>query len=241
MLALHERAELAPRDVVARAIHRQIELGEGAFLDAREAIGEEFPEAFSTVFAACMAGGVDPRTQPIPLAPAAHYHMGGVATDATGAASLEGLFAAGECACTGVHGANRLASNSLLEAAVFGRRAGAAAAALTDPSSMPTRAEPGPPLAAKALQTLRRAMSRHAGVVRERDGLSRLLDQIDHLSSANGSAAPLVAAELIAAAALDRTESRGAHFRSDFPELAPTARRTFTALAMAGRARMPAE
>ncbi len=241
MLALHERAELAPRDVVARAIHRQIELGEGAFLDAREAIGEEFPEAFSTVFAACMAGGVDPRTQPIPLAPAAHYHMGGVATDATGAASLEGLFAAGECACTGVHGANRLASNSLLEAAVFGRRAGAAAAALTDPSSMPTRAEPGPPLPAKALQTLRRAMSRHAGVVRDRDGLSRLLDQIDHLSSANGSAAPLVAAELIAVAALDRTESRGAHFRSDFPELAPTARRTFTALAMAGRARMPAE
>ena len=98
MIGLDQRAELAPRDVVARAIHRQIDLGEGAFLDAREAVGEEFPHAFPTVFAACMAGGVDPRIQPIPIAPAAHYHMGGVATDAQGAASVEGLFAAGECA-----------------------------------------------------------------------------------------------------------------------------------------------
>ena len=109
------RLELAPRDVVARAVHAQIVAGRGAFLDATQAVGADFPEQFPAVFAACMAAGVDPRTMPIPVAPAAHYHMGGVSADAEGRTSLEGLYAVGECASTGVHGANRLASNSLLE------------------------------------------------------------------------------------------------------------------------------
>src|SRR6185312_6468510 len=177
----HERAELAPRDVVARAIHRQITGGQGAFLDAREAIGPEFPEAFPTVFAACMAAGLDPRIRPIPVAPAAHYRMGGAWTDADGRTSLEGLWAVGESACTGVHGANRLASNSLLEAAVFGRRAGAAAREAIDLETTPETGAPLPPLPAAELTRLRGLMSRHAGVVRDRAGLNALLGELDTL------------------------------------------------------------
>ena len=238
MAAYDPRAELAPRDIVARAIHRQIAQGDGAYLDAREAIGAEFPHAFPTVFAACMAGGVDPRIQPIPVAPAAHYHMGGAATDAWGATSLAGLFAAGECACTGVHGANRLASNSLLEAAVFGRRAGAAARDLADPGTGPRPVAASPGLPPPALQRLRRAMSRDAGVIRDRTGLTRLLDEIDELRAGHGETPALVAAKLVAAAALDRTESRGGHYRSDYPLAAPEARRTFTTLAEADSHRL---
>src|SRR5262249_36940615 len=104
-------AELAPRDVVARAIHKERQAGRGAFLDARKAIGAHFPEAFPTVFAACMEAGLDPRVDLIPVAPAAHYHMGGIVSDSWGRATLEGLSIAGECASTGAHGANRLASN----------------------------------------------------------------------------------------------------------------------------------
>src|SRR5690606_23778596 len=144
MARYHPAAELAPRDVVARAIHAEREAGRGAFLDATKAVGAHFPDAFPAVFAACMSGAVDPRVQPIPVAPACHYHMGGVATDADGATSLPGLFAAGEVASTGVHGANRLASNSLLEAAVFGARAGRAAAAFRDPASAPLPAQACP-------------------------------------------------------------------------------------------------
>ena len=239
MAAAHARAELAPRDVVARAIHRQLSAGKGAFLDAREAIGHEFPEAFPTVFAACMAAGLDPRLEPIPVAPAAHYHMGGIATDAWGATSLEGLWAAGECACTGVHGANRLASNSLLEAAVFGRRAAAAAREAIESGSPIDRAEPLPELDGATLQHLRRAMSRSAGVVRDRSGLLGLLEEIEALRAAHGPAAPLIAAQLVAGAALDRTESRGGHYRSDFPLMASPARRTETTLARTEARRLP--
>jgi L-aspartate oxidase len=123
MRGAHADAELAPRDVVARAVHRQLKAGRGAFLDARAAVGEAFPERFPAVFAACMAAGIDPRRQPIPVAPAAHYHMGGIATDLDGFTGIARLYAVGECASTGLHGANRLASNSLLDGLVFGRRA----------------------------------------------------------------------------------------------------------------------
>jgi L-aspartate oxidase len=231
MAAYHAEAELAPRDIVARAIHRQLALGAGAFLDAREAVGAEFPETFPTVFAACMAAGLDPRTQPIPVAPAAHYHMGGIASDAHGASSLEGLFVAGECACTGVHGANRLASNSLVEAAIFGRRAGAAARERITLSAPIEASEPLPDLPDADLQQLRAAMSRDAGVMRERAGLRRLLDEISVMKAKAGPCPPLIAANLIAAAAVARNESRGAHYRSDFPVMASPARRTFTSLA----------
>ncbi len=109
MPAVHKDAELAPRDVVARAIHRELANGHKVFLDCREAIGTEFPKRFPTVYAACRRGDVDPVRQPIPVAPAAHYHMGGLASDDRGRSSLEGLWAVGECAATGLHGANRLA------------------------------------------------------------------------------------------------------------------------------------
>ncbi len=224
----HALAELAPRDVVARAIHRQRLGGGGAFLDATQAVGEHFPHAFPAVFAACMGAGIDPRVQPIPVAPAVHYHMGGVVTDLDGRTSLPGLYAAGECASTGVHGANRLASNSLLEAAVFGARAGRAAAASADPKTKALPPSPAPDLPDAALQQLRAAMSRDAGVVRDAAGLRRLLSLIDALEAEHGEAPPLVAARLVAASALKRQESRGGHYRSDFPCLMSPARRTFT-------------
>jgi L-aspartate oxidase len=189
-----------------------------AFLDARTAIGAAFPEEFPGVFAACLAGGIDPRAQPIPVAPACHYHMGGVVTDAEGATTLAGLYAAGECASTGVHGANRLASNSLLEAAVFGTRAGRAAAAEADPATPIPHVQPAPDLPGEALQGLRRAMSRDAGVVRDATGLNRLSTEIDALEAAHGPAPALIAARLVATCALARSENRGAHFRADAAE-----------------------
>jgi L-aspartate oxidase len=114
MLRQHPLAELAPRDVVARAVHSEIVAGRGAFLDTRQAIGAEIAEKFPTVYRYCREAGIDPVTQPMPIAPAEHYHMGGVLTDANGRTTLDGLWACGEVASTGVHGANRLASNSLL-------------------------------------------------------------------------------------------------------------------------------
>ena len=226
----HPAAELAPRDIVARAVHAERAAGRGAFLDATQAVGAAFPVEFPAVFAACMAVGLDPRTQPIPLAPACHYHMGGVATDAEGRTSLPGLFAAGECASAGVHGANRLASNSLLEAAVFGARAGRAAAEEADPGSDPIAPVLPPLLPPDALDALRQAMSRDAGVIRDARGLARLLGDVAALEARHGQAAPLIAARLVATAALLRTESRGAHFRSDAgPQRAPA--RTFLRLA----------
>ncbi|HEY8616415.1 L-aspartate oxidase [Phenylobacterium sp.] len=226
----HPDAELAPRDVVARAIHAEREAGRGAFLDARDAIGDHFPDEFPAVFAACLAGGIDPRRQLIPVAPACHYHMGGIVTDADGRTSLPGLFAAGECASTGVHGANRLASNSLLEAAVFGARAGAAAREAEGLCEPPLALVTGPQLPKPALQVLRQAMSRDAGVIRDAAGLTRLLQLIEELEAKHGQAPALVAARLVAACALARGESRGGHFRADATGAAEPAR-TFVTLA----------
>ncbi|MBO9709683.1 MAG: L-aspartate oxidase [Caulobacter sp.] len=229
MADYHPAKELAPRDVVARAIHAERAAGRGAFLDATAAVGEHFPHEFPAVFAACRGAGIDPRVQPIPVTPAVHYHMGGVATDLDGRTSLPGLLAAGECAATGVHGANRLASNSLLEAAVFGARAGRAAKALAM-GGAPVAALPAPDLPGEALAQLRQAMSRDAGVIRDAEGLTRLTAVLDALEAAHGAAPTLVAAQLIARAALARQESRGGHFRADFPATS-LAERTFVTLA----------
>jgi L-aspartate oxidase len=229
MADYHPARELAPRDVVARAIHAEREAGRGAFLDATEAVGGHFPREFPAVFEACMRGGVDPRRAMIPVVPAVHYHMGGVATDLDGRASLPGLYAAGECASTGVQGANRLASNSLLEAAVFGARAGHAAAAEGSVGGEPVSLEPLPDLPDAAFQVLRKAMSRDAGVIRDEAGLTRLLTQIEALEPAYGPCPTVVAARLIVDAALARHESRGGHFRSDFPATAEPVR-TFVTL-----------
>ncbi len=207
--------DLAPRDVVARAIAAELRAGRGAFLDARAAIGDAFPEHFPAVFALCMAAGIDPRRRPIPVRPAAHYHMGGIVTDAHGATSLRGLFAAGEVASTGVHGANRLASNSLVEAAVFGKRAGEAAARETATPRGDLRATQFCETDEAGMTALRTLMMDTVGVVRDEAGLAAAADTIRGMADASGASLPLVAAGLIAEAALARRESVGGHFRSD--------------------------
>jgi L-aspartate oxidase len=219
----HPAAELAPRDVVARAIEAERRAGRGAFLDARPPLITDIAHEFPAVFAACRRGGVDPRLSPIPVLPAVHYHMGGVATDLDGRTSLDGLFAAGECAASGVHGANRLASNSLLEAAVFGSRAGRAARDHVPTAGRACAPPPPPALPVATLAELRERMSAGAGVVRDAAGLSRLLAWIGAAETVHGRALPLIAARLIAEAALARRESRGAHFRADFPATSDTA------------------
>jgi L-aspartate oxidase len=240
MAGYHPARELAPRDVVARAIHAERESGRGAFLDAVAAVGGHFPQEFPAVFEACRSGGLDPRREMIPVTPAVHYHMGGVATDLEGRTSLAGLYAAGECASTGVQGANRLASNSLLEAAVFGARAGRAAMAEGAMGGEPVSLEALPDLPDAALQTLREAMSRDAGVIRDEPGLTRLLEQVNALERPCGPCPTLVAARLIVEAALARQESRGGHYRRDFPATAQPVR-TFVTLTSADAVRYAAE
>lgn len=222
----HPLGDLAPRDEVARAIHAEREAGRGAFLDCRKAVGAHFPDHFPTVFAACQSAGVDPRVAPIPVAPAMHYHMGGVVTDLWGRTSLEGLSACGESASTGAHGANRLASNSLLEAVVFAERAARRLKGATMTQASDAKAEMPPDMNELSMTELRKRMHSQVGVVREAKGLSSTIDWIDAAMDNVGPARALVAARLIAAGALARQESRGGHYRSDFPKtLAP--HRTF--------------
>ncbi|HVT15456.1 MAG TPA: L-aspartate oxidase [Thermoanaerobaculia bacterium] len=305
----HPDRELAPRDVVARAIWRRLAAGRQVFLDARAAVGERFPERFPTVYALCRQRGLDPRREPLPVAPAAHYHMGGVAVDANGRTSLPGLWACGEVAATGAHGANRLASNSLLEALVFGARvaadlcggepasgggepwvagdgeelwtvaerepgtgagreprpgpghgaavleaweaweageageaSGASAAGAGRPEGGAAVTEPAP---AELALAVRRLMWERVGLVRDAGGLRSALRDLDRLAArcrgaradrgrgqdgasavAFGEARNLLAAgRLVAAAALARRESRGGHFRSDYPAPDPSWRR----------------
>lgn len=236
MPGVHPAAELAPRDVVARAIHREIARGRRVFLDCTRAVGDKFPARFPTVYASCIEAGIDPVTAPIPVAPAAHYHMGGIATDANGRTSLEGFWAVGECASTGLHGANRLASNSLLETIVFGARAA------EDIKSRVTtgRASGNPPaptrfLAVPPPKMLRDAMTRYVGLERDQAGLEKALAIIAAVErAANGEPSLLnmvVAARLVATAALERRESRGGHFRSDHPQTDEVPKRTFMTLA----------
>lgn len=246
MEPLDPAAELAARDIVARGVFAEIAAGRGAYLDCRTAIGSRFPAAFPTVYAHCRNHGIDPLVEPIPVAPAAHYHMGGIATDEHGRTTVKGLWAVGEAASTGLHGANRLASNSLLEAVVFGARVADDVAASTIPVpprtgffTEPRRLDiPCPASGAQrtaAIARLRRIMSDSVGVIRDTQGLKRALAELREIESAaagDGILANLVlTARFIATAALLRTETRGAHARSDFPEKnAGLARRSFLTL-----------
>ncbi|HHL43384.1 MAG TPA: L-aspartate oxidase [Hellea balneolensis] len=225
----HKDGELAPRDEVSRAVFAQIQKGDPPFLDCRKAVGAHFPEHFPTVFEACMGAGIDPRVDLIPIAPAVHYHMGGLATDSYGRTSVPGLYAVGECAAVGVHGANRLASNSLLEAMVFGGRA--AKSILEDTAvrrkAVGIRKQPWLSMTPDVSHTLRTSMTRYCGVLRDAKGLNRLLDIIETQIDKVGAANPLLAARMIAASALAREESRGGHFRTDFPDEVPPPRSTY--------------
>lgn len=223
MSALHDDAELAPRDIVARAVHREVVSGRGAYLDCRDAIGARIAKDFPAVDGACKSAGIDPARDLIPVAPAAHYHMGGVWTDGMGRTSVDQLWACGEVACTGVHGANRLASNSLLEAVVMGARIARDIAGISPGwhGSLPPQPEaedPGPrqELSAHAIARLRETMSRHVGMERSRAGLIAALRELNALSYGRGAPAnAITAARLITVSALARTESRGSHYRSD--------------------------
>lgn len=247
MLGVHPDAELAPRDVVARAIFEQLQRGRTVGLDARAAIGAQFPTAFPTVFGFCIAAGIDPRVQNIPVAPAAHYHMGGVAVDEWGRTSLQNLWACGETSATGVHGANRLASNSLLEALVYGSRVAAdiargnrrwepgAAEARTAPPARSRRRKPRT-TAAQAVNDVRNVMYSNVGLVRNQAGLNEALARIEELTAEFGDTTSelanlLIVGRLIAEAALARRESRGSHYRSDYPHADEAfAKRSFTRL-----------
>ena len=240
MLAIHPDAELAPRDIVARGVFAELASGRGAFLDARSAIGARFAAKFPGVFAFCQAAGIDPARDLIPVAPAAHYHMGGVATDANGRTSLPDLWAAGEVASTGAHGANRLASNSLLEAAVYAARIAEDISGLPAAAPAPVKA-PDAPRTAPTVdpareQALRDLMTANVGVIRDAAGLTHALHAIARLDGDSANAPQLrnmaTAAMLVTAAALRRTESRGGHYRADFPKTDPAqAKRTFITLA----------
>jgi L-aspartate oxidase len=233
----HELAELAPRDVVARAIHQELALSKAAdpvvYLDVTHLDGEKLKARFPRIYQTCKQYGLDITRDLIPIRPAAHYSMGGVRTDLDGRTSLPGLYAAGEAACTGVHGANRLASNSLLEGLVFGARAAQAMAEESTPAKLadtlvqtPTAAPPGNGNAAPLRQESRQLMESNVGIVRDGERLQRAVGRLVEILAALPGPNSREQAEarniaesglIIARSALARTESRGGHFRSDYP------------------------
>ena len=233
MLRYDERAELAPRDIVARSIVSEMRRTgtRSVYLDMTSLDVEFLKHRFPKIYETCNIYGLDISSDLLPVSPASHYCMGGVRTDLWGRTSVEGLYAAGEVACTGVHGANRLASNSLLEGLVFGARAGEAAARECDKllisdlrssireEQLDERADPGISTAVK--KRVKRVMWERVGILRDRDSLERAVKEFSQISSARlGSSSRkfVTLAALVTKAALWREESRGAHFRTDFPE-----------------------
>ena len=243
MPARHKLAELAPRDVVAREIFRERQRTGKVFLDARKIDGEggrgrgarqriagksAFELRFPGIFALCVARGIDPSRELIPVTPAAHYMMGGVVTDLVGRSSLAGLYACGEVSRTGVHGANRLASNSLLEGLVFAERVARDMVETPKATGVPRKGDWSvPPLrdrgaAQVAADAIRGLMWEHAGIARTAKGLRLCVERLDEIEARLPEGATeeqnmAQTARLIAEAALLRKESRGGHFRSDFP------------------------
>ncbi len=223
----HPMAELAPRDIVARAIFWQYDKGMGAYLDARSLVN--FAERFPTVNAHAHSVGLDPEHDLLPVSPAAHYYMGGIDADSSGRTSIHGLWAVGECSSSGVHGANRLASNSLLEGLVFGARASVDVGRnLVEPTGEPMAAKEAfdlPLVAGPALEELRQIMWDRVGLVRTGAGLWEARNHLLELENVlRRTIAGRVAVELslmVVLAALRRSESRGGHYRADYPEPDP--------------------
>ena len=232
MLGVHPLADLAPRDVVSAAITRRMAATgtDHVYLDATHLGARDFAARFPTVNAACHAAGIDPARDPIPVTPAAHFACGGVSATVDGRTDVTGLYAAGEVARTGLHGANRLASNSLLEGLVVGRRAARAVAqdlatgSLGDPKTAEPQSLPAAPIAER--DVLQRAMSRYAGIGRDAEGLRTALAIIDSATvtrplwtrdAVEDAALTLVARNLLDMG-LARTESRGCHLRTDYPD-----------------------
>jgi len=215
-MANFPRAELESRDVVARAIHAHTQKRHRVFLDARN-LGN-FARRFPSIHTICVETEIDPTRQPIPVRPAAHYHMGGIMTDAHGRTSVTGLWACGEAASTGLHGANRLASNSLLEATFFGARV-----AEDIKSTAARRTHPAksfrPPNADRSDKLVRDIMTSYLGLSRNRAGLEQAVQSLAPLAQNSDRA---LAALMISVTALLRKESRGSHMRADFPESLPS-------------------
>lgn len=246
MQDLHPQAELAPRDVVARGIFAETQAGRRPMLDTRVALGEGVLSRFPALAETCARAGIDPVKDPIPVAVAAHYHMGGIQTDLQGRASLNHLWVSGEAASTGLHGANRLASNGLLEALVYARRAAADIAASIAPPpaadkvppvhpAFPPATDGGAGMDLAALQRLRQTMTAHVGMRRDAAGLTtalRILAQLEVEQAEDEAFLNMCAtATLITISALQRRESRGGHFRSDYPDADPAfARRSHITL-----------
>src|SRR5438309_451573 len=231
MLEKHRLAELAPRDVVAREIFREKIGGRHVWLDARM-LGKNFEERFPGIFAICRARGVDPSVDLIPVTPAAHYMMGGVVTDLRGRASLNRLYACGEVARSGVHGANRLASNSLLEGLVFAERVARDLITVEPVKNIPKVGSWKVPVlrdrgaAQVAADNVRAIMWEDAGIVRSAAGLWDAFDRLMEIESRLPEGATeevnlVQTAEMIVWSALQREESRGGHYRSDFPKAKP--------------------
>ena len=228
-----ERAELAPRDIVARSIVAEMRRTgtRNVFLDMT-ALDEEFlKHRFPKIYETCKFYGLDIAKDMLPVSPASHYCMGGIRTDLWGRSTVPGLYAAGEVTCTGVHGANRLASNSLLEGLVFGARAGEAALKDSSKFQVPSsefldsqlgtwNPEPGTTISTAVKKRIKRVMWERVGILRDRDSLVRALKEFDQIASGNLSTSSsnfVMLAKLVATAALWREESRGGHFRTDFP------------------------